>query len=338
MNVLIVTEKPSVSRGIAPVARRHWPQADITFVHAVPYGNIGFSYPRGLKLDEFPLLSEPRSKLVAWAEWACAPVKLTAAGALAPEVMSRDLFTSADLIVCACDADHTGAVGFEVLMHQVFGDDRALDCPAVVVYSLYEADVEKALAKLMPFGDACASSLAYGRMKRYFDWNWNANSLAILGDAQRRAGAPGNAPPMSKYALQLLYGLRNQLPMTEGRMVHLMQHWPGTGRYKPAAGERSPQLGSPASVSPIIENLLFSGFLETTVVAGRAHLGLSGRGRVLLNMLHPDCEDADLPFRLHAWCEQGLASKPAVDRYIKTFFGKQKRFEPPAAAAIEPQS
>jgi hypothetical protein len=46
----------------------------------------------------------------------------------------------------------------------------------------------------------------------------------------------------------------------------------------------------------------------------------------MLNRLHPDCEDPDLPFRLHAWCEAGAAAKPAIDRYIKTFFGKQKRF------------
>ncbi|KWA84149.1 hypothetical protein WL29_22560 [Burkholderia ubonensis] len=332
MNVLIVAEKPLISRSIAPAARRHWPQDSITFVHAVPYGNIGFRYPRGLKLDEFPLLSEPRDKLVSWEEWACAPLKLTSDASLVPEVMSRELFITADIIVCACDADHTGAVGFEVLMRQVFGDDRALDCPALVIHSLYEVDVEKAFAQLMPVREAYSSSLEYGRTKRYFDWNWNANSLAILGDVQRRVGAPGNAPPMSKYALQLLYGLRARQPMTEGRIVNLMQNWPGTGRYKPATGERRPQLGSPASVSPIIENLLFSGFLETTVVAGRAHLGLSGRGRALLNLLHPDCEDADLPFRLHAWCEQGAAAKPAIDRYIKTFFGKQKRFAPHAQA------
>lgn len=334
MNILIVTEKPSVSRSIAPVARQHWPDATITFAHVAMYGNIRFSYPRGLKLADFPLVSAPQSKLAPWAEWACEPVMLATDGTLTPVVMSAELFTAADAIVCACDPDHSGAVGFEVLMHKVFGDNRALTCPAMVTASLTKPDVEKAFADLAPFREAYADRLDYGRMKRYFDWNWNLNSLAILQDAQRRAGAPDNAPPLSKYALQLLYGLRDMRPMPEGRLVHLMQNWRGTGRYTAAAYERRPQLGSPASALPIIENLLFSGFLETTVVSGRPQLGLSARGHVLLSLLHPDCEDPDLPFRLDAWCEQGVAAKPAVDRYIKTFFGKQKRFAPNGSSAL----
>ncbi|KVP75216.1 hypothetical protein WJ96_05515 [Burkholderia ubonensis] len=326
MNVLIVAEMPSITRCIAPFARRHWPGACITFVHAVPYGNLKFSYPRGLKLDEFPYLSEPRDRLAAWDEWACPPAILSADGTLSPVAMSADLFTPADVIVAACGSDHTGAVAFDVLMRQVYGDDRAKDCPTLTLCSVDDASIEKGFANLQPFGEVSARHLEYGRVKRYFDWNWNVNSLAILGEAQRRAGVPADAPPLSKYALQLLYGLRNHRPMTEGRVASLMQHWLGTGRYKTGPGEWRPRLGSSASTLQIMDNLVAAGLLVRGIVAGRSHLGLSGHGRTLLNLLHPDCEDADLPFRLNAWCEQGLASKPVVDRYINTFFGKQKSF------------
>ncbi|KVP17051.1 hypothetical protein [Burkholderia ubonensis] len=188
MKVLIVAEKPAVSRCIAPVARRHWPDASITFVHAVPYGNIRFSYPRGLKFDQYPLLSEPRDKLAPWDEWVCAPVRLSADGELAPGAMSHELFTSADVIVCACDPDHTGAVGFEVLMRQVFGDARALDCPTLVLHSLDTASIDKAFTNLQPVREAFAHSLEYGRTKRYFDWNWNVNSRTT------RSAAPARRP------------------------------------------------------------------------------------------------------------------------------------------------
>lgn len=50
-------------------------------------------------------------------------------------------------------------------------------------------------------------------------------------------------------------------------------------------------------------------------------------GETFLSALHPDCEDRDLAGRLHLWCEEGLASaRPKIDRYIRTFFGKQMRF------------
>lgn len=327
MNILIVTEKPSVTHRIAPFARQHWPDAAITFVHAAPYGNILFNYPRGLKLAELPAVSEPRNRLRAWAEWYCVPLILAADGELSRGEMGLELFTAADLIVAACDPDHTGAVGFEVLMQQVFGDDRANDCPALTLFAFDNPAILNSFARLAPFGEVAASWLGYGRMKRYFDWNWNVNSLAILGEAQRRAGVPVDAPPLSKYALQLLYGLRDRPPMTDGTIAVMMSSWPGTGRYKAARGARNPQLGSPAAFAVIMENLIKAELLERSMVAGKSHLGLSVRGRTLLSLLHPDCEDADLPFRLNAWCEQGMAAKPAVDRYIKTFFGKQLRFQ-----------
>ncbi|RQR65556.1 hypothetical protein DIE18_03660 [Burkholderia sp. Bp9125] len=338
MNVLIAAEKPSISRAIAPAVRKHWPDADITFVHVVPYATIGFRYPRGLTWHEFPLVSEPVDRLAPWAEWPCPPYIMSAGGALSSGSMDRGLFTAADLIVCACDPDHTGAVAFDVLMRQVFGDDRARDCPALKIQTFDAAAIERALANLQPFGQACSASLAYGRVKRYFDWNWNVNGLAILGEAQRRAGVTAGGPPLSKYTLQLLYGLRHasrvqptrlsppRLPQTDGDVVSLMQAWPGTGRHTAQPGGGLSQLGSPASRMAIIDNLDKAGLLDRVQVSRRRGLQVSERGHALLGLLHPGCEDADLPFRLHAWCEQGEESKPAIDRYIKTFFGKQKRF------------
>jgi hypothetical protein len=342
MNIVIVSEKPSLSRAIAPIARGHWPADHITFVHAVPYGNFKFSYPRGLRMQDYPRVSEPVHALVSWASWKCRPLVLDAHGVITEVAMSVDHFTQADIIVYACDPDHTGAVAFDVLMAVVFGDDRAKTCPALRLCSLDEPSIRKAFAEMKPFGEACGRSLEYGLVKRYFEWNWNVNALAILGDAARRAGVPVDAPPLSKYSLQLLYALRDAAPMGDGKVVSLMHHWPGTGRYTYEKGEWRPRVGSPASVCQILENLVAAGLLERTPVVLVRPLGereskptllaLSDRGRALLALLlHPDCEDLDLPFRLDAWCEQGSAAKPAIDRYIKTFFGKQMRFVSRAA-------
>lgn len=335
MKVIIVSERPSLSRAIAPTARAHWPTADITFVHAVPYGNIKFVYPRGLRMQDYPQVSEPVHGLVSWSRWACAPVILDAEGLLTEVPMGEEHITEADLIVYACDPDHTGAVAFDVLMAVVFGDDRALQCPALRLWSLDEPSVKKAFTEMKPFGEACARSLEYGLVKRYFEWNWNVNAFAVLGDAVRRAGVPAEAPPLSKYSLQVLFAMRTTASVGEGKLISLMTRWPGTGRY-PYPKNQAPFLGSCASQSQILENLVIAGLLDRrpTVLSGPVglHEGsptvlvLSDRGRAVLALLHPDCEDPDLPFRLDAWCDQGSAAKSAIDRYIKTFFGKQLRF------------
>lgn len=329
MNVLIVAETPSIARHIAPKARQHWPDADIYFVNAVPYGNFKFKYPRGAKWSEFPLVSEPHHRLASWSEWACDPLAMSATGELTSVAMSEGLFRAADIIVFACDPDHSGVISFSVLLSKVFGDDRALACPALVLYALDPASIEKAFADMPLFGEIFSEQLQYGQVKRYFDWNWNVNSQAILGETLRLVGVPADAPPLSKYALQLLYGLRNRPAMSEGRVVGLMNNWPGTGRYQGKPGAWHPRLGSCASASQILVNLETAGLLEA-VTGG---VQLSARGHKLLAALHPDCEDLDLPFRLNAWGEGGLANTAAIDRYVKTFFGKQKRFLAKTAAA-----
>lgn len=329
MNVLIVAEKPSVSRAIAPIARQNWPLADITFVHAVPYGNFKFAYPRGLKMSDYPSLSEPRNKLSAWDAWSCPPVALSGAGALERTTMCPELFTAADVIVFACDPGHTGAVSFDVLLREVFGDNRALHCPALILTSLLETDIDIAFRRMSPFKVTLMESLEYGKMKRYFDWNWNVNGLALIGEAGRRAGVSSSAEPVSKYALQVLYALRSAGPMTEDSAVHLMARWQGTGRYRQENFKWFPSVGSAASRGQIIEHLLQAGLLELVPGPRQQLSQLSALGAAFLDLLHPDCEDLDLPFRLHTWCLQGTAAKPAVDRYLNTFFGKQKRFFAP---------
>lgn len=323
MHILIVAEKPSIARAIAPFARKHWPAAHLTFVNANPYGNFKFAYPRGLKWADYPTLSEPQHKLRDWSDWRCPPVELATNGALAPLAMSPDLLTRADLIVNACDPDHTGAVSFDILLNQVFGDDRAKDCPSLCLFAIDDASIEKSFSKMHAFGETFASLTAYGHAKRYFDWNWNVNAQALLGEAARRAGVAADAPPVSKYALQLLYALQHSAPVTDGTVAVMMDKWSGTGRYSYAMGAWRPRLGSCASRWTIIENLLAAGLLARQDTL----LTLSPVGHAFLALVHPDCRDFDLPFRLHAWCEQGLGTaQPAMDRYLKTFFGKQKRY------------
>lgn len=49
-------------------------------------------------------------------------------------------------------------------------------------------------------------------------------------------------------------------------------------------------------------------------------------GAVTLSHLHPDCQDMDLPGRMNEWQNQWPASRGKIERYLRTFFGKQLRF------------
>lgn len=329
MNILIVTEKRTFTRHIAPFAQKTWPGAQITFVQAVPYANIKMRFPRGLKLSQFPLIATPVFQLLHWDAWFSPPLSLALDGTLVPTEMSRELFTNADLIVSACDPGQTGAGAFDVLMRLVFGDDRAGNCPNLRCFSLDDASLEEAFSALAPFRSSAAPAISYGQAKRYFDWNWNANALAVFGAAAREVGVARDAPPLSKCALQLLYKLRDGKPVRDGALIHRMQEWVGTGRYTKENGKWRVGLGGAASRMQICENLLAAGLLATVKLGAHSAYVVTDLGQQLLARLHPGCEDADLPFRLNAWCEQGLdTSKPAIDRYIRTVFGKQLRYLP----------
>lgn len=88
---------------------------------------------------------------------------------------------------------------------------------------------------------------------------------------------------------------------------------------------RSP-MGSPMSRAAVVSWLQKSGCLEVHGQGRAERLLLSDRGRRLASLMHKDCHDPHLSKRLATWGETWPASKPAIDRYVRTFFGKQKRF------------
>jgi hypothetical protein len=75
-------------------------------------------------------------------------------------------------------------------------------------------------------------------------------------------------------------------------------------------------------------------FLDKRPLIDRTEVSISPRGESFLGLLHPDCEDPDLPARIDNWMTKGFdASRPVIDRYTKTYFGKQMRFYAKSRAA-----
>lgn len=154
--------------------------------------------------------------------------------------------------------------------------------------------------------------------KKFFDYNFNTNSLVILGDLLRTFGVDTNQFIMSKFSLQVLYDLKDRSAININDYAEILgQSWKGTGRYEQG------QIGSATSLFTIIDGLIKNLLAQ---VDDANLLTISALGRAFLNRLHPDCCDPDLPFRLHEWIENPVAAQPKMERYLNTFFGKQKKF------------
>lgn len=341
--IVVVVEKPSIARVLADPLRKRFPQSELAVVFApFVFGTdtaIVPRYPRGLKLKDYPRVTAPVFELnpVDKLAEAFKPKMIQADGTLIAcntSIEPAELIRSADRIICATDPDASGSSAFETLITLAAGPERLNACEAITLYALDAQSIEKAFDALSFYRTSPMSALAaQGMVKRYFDWNWNVNGLAILGNTLRQAGVPSEAPPLSKYALQLLYALRDGRSLTEGGVHSLMALWPGTGHYTQKQPHRVDGLGSAASRNQILANLRAADLLQWSdpqvdgaIETQRSQVRISDRGLALLTALHPDCEDPDLPFRLADWCAQGDEAYPAISRYMKTFFGKQLRF------------
>jgi hypothetical protein len=133
----------------------------------------------------------------------------------------------------------------------------------------------------------------------------------------------------AKTPLQLLYWFRRRA-RGKGRYVQshdatrAMRNWQGTGKY-PVSGISGTRFGLGAEE---FQNYALHTLVDRGLVAeADSRFTLSEDGDAFLDVFHPDCEDADQPFRTAAWtCLPLEKAEEAIGRYIQTFFGKQRRF------------
>ena len=344
-DTIIFASKPWVASECASLlSERYSPERSLVACLALA-GPLQFRYERGLAYADYPLISEPRyefgdsrrlharslAEYVAWkhqsnveghrrlAQSACRSVE---------EV--QNAIRGAERFVFSADPGPSEAHGCFALLEYLDVKD-AFDRTDAYLFSDLSTST---LNRVFRAGSTQESRLhlahleEQGRVKRYFDWNWNQNALVVFRAALRGVGLPADAV-ISKYELQLLYFLAKNPPSpggtppwTEGQIVKEMTYWKGTGKY----GRQ--YLGSCASRIAILEHLYQKEFLGRRRLSGpREEVFVTSRAQAFLDFLHPDCEDPDLPARIEAWMEAGFdASRPAIDRYIRTNFGKQKRF------------
>lgn len=318
-SIVLVMEKPNTAREIAPLLANRWPDQQIFIIFTLHLGLFEFQYPRGLSFSSLPYAEDPIWKrrnpdgqtFTHFAELCAGKLKRI-------DVEPEALLNNANEIWFACDPDYMGVIAYHVLLTKVMGSESAaVERPALMLTSLDMDSVKKTIDKPSstesPFFKSCLNA---GMAKRFFDFNFNINSMVILGECLRRVGVDTDYFSISKYALQLLYCLKAKKPLAEYKVFGLMDKWSGTGRYPTS------ELGSPMSRHDIIQRLLDAELLKSE----NSKISISAKGLAFLNELHPDCQDLDIPARIRQWQSDWPNSKNQMSRYLKTFFGKQIRF------------
>lgn len=321
--LVVVTEKPFTARVLAPHLSHQWPSHRIAMILTNYVGLYEFRYPRGLRLADYPVIEEPRWKLRKGYPVMAVEDAPLGAMAHAANYSPKRLLKKADRIVYAADPDSSSAVAYHILLDQALGSSSAaVPRRSIIMHAMDDASIERAFMAPTTTADGDFQAwLRAGQARQFFTYNFNANALAIMGEVLRRVGgttARMSGVGMSKYGLQLLYALRGHEPFEKAGGVHqTMARWHGTGKYADACW-----LGSPASAGQILQNLEALALIGPT---GKGY-GLLPAGEAFLQLLHPDCEDPDLPFRMRQWETAWPTSRPTMARYLRTFFGKQRRF------------
>lgn len=319
---VIFTDKPFVSRLLAPNLAKHYDPRTTLVAHLLLAGPARFDYPRGLPLSAYPVITAPAYRLEREHAWMASALEhlVHSSATDTPAVRiandaTLEAIRSAKTFVFAGDSWPSSIHAFRGTLALLRPDlDPRAEYSAYALYDLSRPGLMRALSA--PTTTADFAGLAEQcAVKRYFEWNWNLNALVLFGHALRSAGAPAGAT-LSKFGLQVLYFLDTQGGMPVGALVHQMQQWTGTGKYAPAP------MGSCASRDAILVRLHAAG-----LVTVGSSCQLTPVGKRLLSLLHPGCKDADLPARLANWMQEGLeAAQPSMDRYLRTVFGRQAKF------------
>lgn len=339
---LIVTEKAMMSHRLIPFVLKKWPKEEIVFIETMGITGIRFKYPRDIPYSDFPHVREPEFKNVDYNELyfndPAAPYFHFCSGHTIDKngTPTRSKFTQeevkkllheAEHIVCAVDPDERGFFSFHLYLNQFCPQRVSEEHEALFISGgLSDECIQRYLDyPITTNADKIKALLEKAQIKRYFEYNYNLNAMAIFRKPFDLAFGAGKQLQMSKYELQCLYYLSEQPGATLNEDIlafNMERRWKGTGKY---THDTKIELGSPSSRRNIVGNLNEVGAFCFS--DDKKMVAVSNKGLRFLSMLHPDTRDPDLPYRIKKWQDEGLESaKGKIDRYLKTFFGKQKRF------------
>lgn len=332
MRLAIVAEKPSLLQCFSKILPEFYPDVDFTQT-PVCYPVFGwysgterrFRLARGLRMGALPHVAETVYRPLSFDESGghIGIKSMGGEGRIPSALEAAKAYDEADVILVLVDPSYTGAELAERFLTSLLGSVPTGKVVFPWCPSLTDDGLRSALSKARLWEDFADRIAGEGRIRRHFDFNYLNNALALLAPAAEAAGLGRRTP--SKYELQFLYHARGSRGCGERSWVEQMSKWKGSGRY---GKDNEGSFGSAASRYPILTGLLKDGFLrETGFERPDKRLAISDAGERFLALLHPGCEDKDLPFRIWDWSTlPEPEAKEKIGRYIRTYFGKQKRF------------
>jgi hypothetical protein len=325
--MLVIVEKPVVANAVHAHLAALFPTEQFTYLAANAFGwPFVFDFPTKLSWHEYPVWHDASYRLNPKAQWQMTQQdgKLMRSQVDYLRLMRQDVITIADASRSAILATN------RLVKHlQMLGKVDTSHGYRVLT-SLVGQDIAKALTT--PISEELVSKTCLAaQLKSDFEFSFLVNASGLLTRSFYAAAGEHPNPVFSKYTMQVLYALNEMGPQAEGQVHTRLRKWKGTGRYP----EMRASMGSAASRQALLDNLVQLG-LATRSMQGPQSLGdkeapstvlsLTSLGSAFLDKLHPDCEDPDLPFRLELWMEEPGAGRATAQRYLRTWFGKQKRF------------
>ncbi len=321
--VFYVAEKPSIAQYVVQAWKKDHPEDQFKVFFAMSPGAARPLLPRSLPISSVPRIEEISLHYDKKANeinenWR----NRSKHGYQMFSDVKRDM-ENADLVLFSCEDAQTTRNFFNVL--SVFNVDTSVVKIAAFDFWIRLEDLADQLRDLTDVDDPVVTRRKnYGDARYHFHYNYTINALPVFGPLLRKVGAPREMNFISKNGLQLLLHLvkNSTNPMTFGELLEFMDS--GMGRTKYANNE----IGSCMSRVSIFEQLIELELLEGNADDDRSRelFKPSSKGIEFASLIHKDVRDPDQAGRLDQWAKNWPESKPAMEKYIRTFFGKQKRF------------
>lgn len=326
--ITVYSSKPDLSRRISAQLSIKYPQQKIVYIHSMYFVNVYFNYPENIKWKDFPFLKKPAFKIKGIENWRATTL---IDGNLEPTYVSSADIINSEKIIYAADPGSTDTYLFSEFILKAFDKPVAdMTIDALKIFSLSTEDIEQSINNISNFSTTFKFSVEEGKIKKYFDYNFNFNSLALFGKTYKYINKSFNDEPfpkndfgnifISKVMLPLLYFIREKqrsnINYRQGSLCSQMSSWKGTRKYT-----FSVKIGRPSSIVQIIENLV-----QLKLIKYHNNLiFITAKGEQFLDFLPKNCMDYDLPFRIELWARMPFSeAKIKIDKYLYTYFKKVK--------------
>lgn len=347
MKIAIIAESFNAAAALLPVMGEIHPSLyEVPPITVVP--RLWGARTRGVKWVEFPVSGDlDIGSVVLTSYWPCQtmmhpddinwPPLSDEPKPTEDETASR--IRDADIIYVADDEGILGIHLMHLALQRVFPEGykerrivytRLRECETFPCVGDKRENARRILANAPSAQEVMDEYLDYSRTMNRFLTLYQFNSQRIFWRVTLDISLPIFWPNHSR--LQFLYALRRRGTVDFEEVCRWAREWKGTGKYQTGTTDWLRMYPSSITAPYLGARLTLNGRFDYNLVAerfgpGSTKVRLTDNGERFLSALHPDCEDPDMPFRVHEWCLMPREeANQRMDRYIRTFFGKQKRF------------